>query len=80
VALSTAGSSRGHRCPTDHLHCNINIAGGTAWPCHCGASCCCGTTTGDFFLLPSEIQREYRPLLADWFVRRHAARLQAGAS
>lgn len=66
----------------DEITCdyNINITGGTAWPCHCRAARCRGTTTGDFFLLPSEIQREYRPLLADWFVRRHAARLQAGAS
>ncbi len=54
---------------------NINITGGTAWPCHCGASRCRGTTIGDFFGLPSDIQREYRPLLADWFVRRHADRL-----
>ena len=56
---------------------NINITGGTAWPCHCGAARCRGTTTGDFFLLPLEIQREYRPLLADWFVRRYGARLAA---
>lgn len=55
---------------------NINITGGTAWPCHCGAARCRGTTTGDFFLLPLEIQREYRPLLAEWFVRQHAARLE----
>jgi SET domain-containing protein len=54
---------------------NINITGGTAWPCHCGAARCRGTTTGDFFLLPPEIQREYLPLLAEWFVRRHAQRL-----
>jgi hypothetical protein len=32
---------------------------------------------GDFFLLPAEIQREYRPLLADWFVRRHRNRILA---
>jgi len=54
---------------------NVNIAGGTAWPCHCGASRCLGTVMGDFFLLPADIQREYRPLLADWFVRRHAEQL-----
>lgn len=56
---------------------NINIAGGTSWPCHCGAARCRGETTGDFFALPVEIQREYRPLLADWFVRRHPERVQA---
>lgn len=54
---------------------NINITRGTAWPCHCGASRCRGTTTGDFFLLPVEIQREYSPLLAKWFVRCHTDRL-----
>jgi SET domain-containing protein len=54
---------------------NVNISGGTAWPCHCGSSRCSGTVVGDFFLLAPERQREYRPLLADWFVRRHAARL-----
>jgi SET domain-containing protein len=55
---------------------NVNVTGGTAWPCRCGAARCRGTTVGDFFLLPPEIQREYRPLLADWFVRRHAAELR----
>jgi hypothetical protein len=30
---------------------------------------------GDFFLLPADMQAEYRPLLADWFVRRYADRL-----
>ncbi len=54
---------------------NVNISGGTAWPCHCGASRCLGTVAGDFFLLPAAMQREYEPLLADWFVRRHAERL-----
>jgi hypothetical protein len=54
---------------------NINITGGTAWTCYCGAVRCRGTTVGDFFRLPTEIQREYRPLLADWFVRCHAERL-----
>jgi hypothetical protein len=58
---------------------NVNIAGGTAWPCRCGAARCVGTVVGDFFLLPSELQREYRPLLADWFVRRHRARLAQGS-
>ncbi len=56
---------------------NVNISGGTAWPCHCGAHRCLGTVAGDFFLLPPAMQLEYRPLLADWFVRRHAKRLGA---
>lgn len=58
---------------------HINITGGTAWPCHCGAPRCRGSLTGDFFRLPLAVQREYRPLLADWFVRRYAARLQGRA-
>jgi len=56
---------------------NINITAGTAWPCHCGAARCKGTTVGDFFRLPPDIQREYRPLLAEWFVRAHRDRLRA---
>lgn len=61
----------------DELTCdyNINVTGGSAWPCHCGAARCRGTTTGDFFLLPPDIQREYLPLLAEWFVKRHRQRL-----
>lgn len=54
---------------------NINISEGTAWRCGCGSARCSGTVVGDYFLLPAEIQEEYRPLLADWFVRRHEARL-----
>ncbi len=51
---------------------NINTAGGTSWPCNCGAARCRGRSVGDFFSLPQEIQLEYLPLLADWFVRRYA--------
>jgi len=58
------------------LDYNINITEGDAWPCRCGAARCRGATTGDFFLLPEAIQREYRPLLADWFVRAHEERLR----
>jgi hypothetical protein len=56
---------------------NINITGGTAWPCRCGAARCRKDTVGDFFKLPQQIQREYRPLLADWFVRRNRERVEA---
>jgi hypothetical protein len=56
---------------------NMNITGGTSWPCHCGASRCRGETLGDFFKLPIEIQREYRPLLAEWFIQRHCEALGA---
>ena len=37
---------------------NINITGGTAWPCHCGAARCSGTTVGDFFQLLLDIHNE----------------------
>ncbi len=32
---------------------------------------------GDFFLLPLDIERDYRPLLAERFVRAHRDRLRA---
>lgn len=54
---------------------NVDIANGTAWPCRCGTARCRGEVVGDFFLLPVQWQREYRPLLAEWFVRRHRERL-----
>lgn len=56
---------------------NINITDGTAWPCHCGAPRCRREVAGDFFALPLEWQREYRPLLATWFVASHASRIDA---
>jgi SET domain-containing protein len=56
---------------------NINIADGTAWPCKCQASRCRREVAGDFFRLPNQWQREYRPFLAEWFVRRHRERLAA---
>jgi len=63
----------------DEITCDylINVVGGTSWPCHCGAARCRGETGADFFALPAEFQREYRPLLADWFVRRHRERIDA---
>jgi hypothetical protein len=62
----------------DEITCdyNINITGGTSWPCHCGATRCTGTVEGDFFRLPRAIRLEYRPILAEWFVHRHGARLK----
>ena len=63
----------------DELTCDyrINVTGGDTWPCRCGASRCSGLVTGDFFQLPEPIQREYRPLLASWFLRSHEERLKA---
>ena len=64
----------------DEITCDysINLTGGDTWPCHCGATRCRGSVTGDFFGLPEALQREYRPLLADWFVRSHRDRFEEG--
>lgn len=56
---------------------NVNTSAGNSWPCHCRAVRCRGESVGDFFALPREHQREYRPLLAEWFARRHASQLEA---
>jgi SET domain-containing protein len=56
---------------------NINISNGTSWPCHCGAKRCRGAVAGDFFRLPLEWQREYRPLLAEWFIEQHRSLVDA---
>ncbi len=53
----------------------INNSGGDSWECSCGAARCRGKTGFSFFTLPLEIQREYLPLLAPWFRRRHAGEL-----
>jgi hypothetical protein len=55
----------------------VNTAGGSSWPCHCGAARCRGATVGDFFELAQDQQIEYLPLLADWFVAKHRARVEA---
>jgi SET domain-containing protein len=56
---------------------SINLTGGDVWPCHCGATRCRGQVVGDYFQLPPDVQREYAPCLADWFVRRHGEALRA---
>ena len=50
----------------------VSNSGGDSWSCHCGAARCRGVTGHSFFTLPIELQREYLPLLAGWFVARHA--------
>ena len=49
----------------------INNPGGASWQCLCGAARCRDQIAGSYFDLPVEIQREYRPLLAEWFVAKH---------
>ena len=55
---------------------NINISGGDSWPCQCGSDRCQGKVMGDYFHLPKAIQYEYRLHLADWFVNRHADKIE----
>ena len=62
----------GEEITVDYL---INNAGGDSWECRCGSGRCRGKTAGSFFELPIDIQREYYPLLAPWFLRQHASRL-----
>jgi SET domain-containing protein len=59
----------GEEIRVDYL---INNSGGDSWPCDCGAARCRGMTGVSFFILPPELQRDYLPLLADWFVARHS--------
>ncbi len=54
----------------------INNPGGDSWSCHCGAPRCRGETAHSFFTLPEELQREYLPLLAPWFLGRYSQQLK----
>lgn len=51
----------------------INGGGDTVWTCHCGSARCRHEIHSDFFHLPVELQREYLPLLDDWFRRERSA-------
>lgn len=53
----------------------INTHGGSRWHCRCGAERCRGLLEASFFNLPRELQREYLPLLEEWFVERHEERV-----
>lgn len=55
----------------------INSGGDTVWTCHCGAARCRHTIHSDFFHLPLELQREYLPLLDDWFRQECRTQLEA---
>jgi SET domain-containing protein len=54
----------------------INGDGDTLWVCHCGASRCRHVIHSDFFHLAIELQREYLPLLDDWFRRERASEIE----
>lgn len=55
----------------------INVADGSSWPCQCRSARCRKMVSGSFFDLPIERQREYRPYLAEWFIRNNQERLAA---
>jgi uncharacterized protein len=55
---------------------SINSSGDTVWDCTCGARRCRRRVHSDFFHLPAELQREYLPLLDEWYRRERAADVQ----
>ena len=57
---------------TTYDYC-INGGGDTVWTCHCGAARCRHEIHSDFFHLPVELQRQYLPLLDDWFRHERSA-------
>ena len=54
----------------------INSGGNTVWHCRCAAARCRRLIHSDFFRLPVSLQREYLPLLDDWFVSEHVAEIE----
>ena len=58
-------------------HYSINLWGGEAWPCNCGAENCLGIIPPSFFDLPLDRQVELSPFLAPWFVAQHRAEYDA---
>ncbi len=71
--LLTAAVAADEELSFDYL---INNPAGDSWPCACGARRCRGETGSSFFTLPAAFQHEYRPLLADWFVRRYPLEIE----
>lgn len=58
----------GEEVTIDYL---VNTHGGSSWSCRCGSRRCRGRLETSFFELPPEFQREYLPLLEEWFVEEH---------
>ena len=63
----------GEEVTIDYL---INTHGGSSWRCTCGSHPCRGILEASFFDLPVAFQREYLPLLEDWFVEAHRSRIE----
>ena len=55
----------------------IDCHGGIVWQCSCGAVRCRGTIVSSFFELSVEQQKEYLPLLSEWFIREHRGEIEA---
>ena len=64
----------GEEITTDYI---IDCHGGEVWQCACGSARCRRTIASSFFELPPEWQAEYLPLLNEWFVAEHRARVEA---
>jgi SET domain-containing protein len=54
----------------------INSSGNTVWTCRCGATGRRRVIHSDFFHLPVERQRDYLPLLDEWFRRERRAEVR----
>lgn len=55
----------------------IDCHGGAVWQCSCGNVRCRGTIVSSFFELPVVLQLEYLPLLNQWFIDEHRAKVDA---
>ena len=55
----------------------MNSTGDDVWECACVSSRCRRSVHSDFFHLPVEKQREYRPLLMAWFVEEHREEIES---
>ena len=55
----------------------INFHGGIVWDCTCGSPRCRGFVAASFFDLPLVVQLEYLPLLDEWFIAEHGAKIKA---
>lgn len=64
----------GEELTSDYI---IDCHGGIVWRCNCRSARCRRTIVSSFFDLPPELQREYLPLLNDWFVAEHREQVEA---
>lgn len=63
----------GEEVTIDYL---INTHGGSSWRCQCGTDRCRDELETSFFELPDDFQKEYSPLLEEWFVREHPREIE----